>query len=82
MEILNLLSLLAEIGVTVLGLSLAINKKKIYGFFVSLTFAIYVLYDANRFFKFNISAEVLSFLFFVGSLSILLGVWQIYINTR
>ena len=76
------ISLLVEIIVTLLGVSLAVKKKKAYGWLIALTFGVYVFYDASRFFSFEIDNQTLSFLFLVASFSILGAVWQIYQKAR
>lgn len=78
MEILVIMSLVAEATVAVLGLAMAVSKKKSIGWGIALTFSIYVFYDSVRFFNLPITNEVIGFLFFVASLSILWVVWRIY----
>lgn len=78
MEILVIMSLVAEATAAVLGMALAISKKKDIGWGIALTFAIYVFYDAVRFFNLHVSNNVIGFLFFIASLSILWVVWRIY----
>jgi hypothetical protein len=77
-EILVIASLAAEVVVSLLGLALAISKKKDIGWGIALTFAIYVFYDSVRFLNLHISNSVIGLLFFIASLSILWVVWRIY----
>jgi hypothetical protein len=71
-------SIAIELLIFALGLILALQKKKIFGWFIALTFGIYFFYDLFRFLDAAISPDLLSVLFFVASLSILCAVWLIY----
>ena len=73
MNWMNFLSLLLEILVVLLGLRIAVTKRKFYGWLIALTFSIYVLYDLSRFTAFNLPS--LDMLFLVASASICLAVW-------
>jgi hypothetical protein len=65
-EIFVIMSLVAEATVAVLGLALAMARRKDIGWGIALTFGIYVC------------NEVIGILFFIASLSILWVVWRIY----
>ena len=73
MNIINFISLLLEVIVVVLGLKIALVKKKFYGWLIALTFIIYIIYDLSRFLKFTLAAHDL--LFLLASASICLAVW-------
>jgi hypothetical protein len=45
MNRLHLLTILLEAVVAVLGVMLAISKKKMYGWCIAVTFVLYVVYD-------------------------------------
>lgn len=74
----DLLSLVIEAAVTILGVLLALQKKKSYGLFIAFTFTIYVFYDSVRFLGVDVGESLLSWLFFLASLSVLIAVWQMY----
>lgn len=78
MNFIHLLSILLEVAVAVLGVMMATEKKKKYGYNIALTFAIYVFYDLASLYGLGIPAPTLYILFLVATLSILAGVWQIY----
>ena len=71
-------SILIEVLVCLLGIALAVQKKRIYGWFIAFTFGVYVVYDLLAFLKVQIAPEFLTLLFLAASLSILYAVWQIY----
>jgi len=68
MNIFNILSLLLEAVVAVLGVWIGLSQKKLYGWLIALTFAIYVVYDLGRFINVPIPAHNL--LFLIASASI------------
>jgi hypothetical protein len=78
MEIFVIISLAAEVLVAVLGLMLAIARKKDFGWGIALTFSIYVFYDLVRFLALPVSNEIIGSLFFIASISVLWAVWRIY----
>ena len=80
MNLLHLLSILLEAVVALLGIMLAIGKKKMYGWCIALTFLLYVVYDLASLLALNISQDTLYVIFFVATLSILWAVWNIFLE--
>ena len=78
MNAFDVISLLIEVVVVILGLMLAVSKRKSYGYLIALTFAIYVVYDSTRFLVVSVDQYLTSFLFLIASASILFAVWRIY----
>jgi hypothetical protein len=76
-NVLQVLAVLIEIIVALAGVRLATKGKKYYGWWIALTFALYVVFDLSRLELLPKSEEVLSPLFLIASLSILYGVWLI-----
>lgn len=81
MNIYHLASVLIEIIVILMGLKLALQNKG-YGWFIALTFSIYVFYDLSRFISIGISEQILDISFLIASLSILWAFWQISKKAR
>lgn len=77
-SILQPLSLFFEVLVLLLGIGLAVARKKVYGWGIALTFGLYVIYDATRFFSIPLPPDILGIIFFVASLSILWAVWTLW----
>lgn len=67
-----------EVILVVLGIAIALQKKRCYGWFFALTFGIYVIYDTLHYTGVEVSQNVLSGIFFIATLSILIGIWQLY----
>jgi hypothetical protein len=84
-NILHPISILFEFATAVLGVMLAVNKKKNYGWCIAITFAIWVFYDLVKFMPIlspsvylTLPDNLLYSMFFVAALSILYAVWSIY----
>jgi hypothetical protein len=80
MNLIQLVSILLELVVAVIGVMLAVYKKKRYGWFIALTFVLYVFYDLAYFLSLQISQDLLYYLFFVATLSILWAIWNIFLE--
>ena len=78
MNILHMILIIIKLTVTIMGVLIAVEKKKFYGWCIALTFGIYVLYDTSRLLLIDLPEDILQKLFFVASVSILIAVWQIY----
>ncbi|MFA6170728.1 MAG: hypothetical protein WCW67_06125 [Candidatus Margulisiibacteriota bacterium] len=88
---LHLVSIMLEMVAVVLGLMLALKKKKLYGWLISLTFVIYVFYDISNFLInagimyapfMDIPKEFLYTVFFLATLSIVWAVWEMYVEAK
>ncbi|VVB71794.1 Uncharacterised protein [uncultured archaeon] len=78
MNALQTISILLEGLVAVLGVMLAVNKKKYYGWCIALTFVLYVFYDLANLLALPISLDWLHLVFFVATVSILWSVWKVF----
>jgi hypothetical protein len=76
-NVLQIISIILEAVVAVFGIMLALSKGKSYGWFIALTFAIYVFYDIANLIPLNVSIHLLYPIFFVATVSILWAVWRI-----
>ena len=68
-NILQYISILIEVVIAVFGILIAFKRKKNYGFGIFFTFLIYTLYDLAKLTALNVSSTLLSFLFFLATLS-------------
>jgi hypothetical protein len=73
--VLQVLAVVIECMVALGGVRLATRGKKFYGWWIALTFALYVLFDAGRLGVISIGQGTAAVLFFIASLSILYAVW-------
>lgn len=77
---LQMISILLEMAVAFLAIMLAISKKKQYGWFIAFTYLIYVFYDLVHLLNLNISSDMLYFVFFAATVSILWAIWNIFLE--
>jgi hypothetical protein len=73
--VLQVLAVAIECMVALGGVRLALKGKKFYGWWIALTFALYVLFDAGRLGVISIGQGTAAVLFLIASLSILYAVW-------
>jgi hypothetical protein len=73
--VLQVLAVVIECIVALAGIRLATKGKKVYGWWIALTFALYVVFDLSRLGFLPKDEGVISPLFLVASLSILYAVW-------
>lgn len=78
MALLHTVSILLEAIVALLGALIAVQKRKPYGWLITLTFTIYVYYDLARYLGYNVNTTPLYQVFFLATLSALAAVWMIY----
>jgi len=72
------ISIVIELVIAVLGLMIALQKKKVYGWGIFVTFGIYVFYDLSKLMNWNIPELALQISFFIATLSALWAVYCIY----
>jgi len=80
MDALHSISILLEAVVAAMGVLLAVSKRKVYGWFVALTFVLYVVYDLANFLSWGISQDSLYIIFLVATVSILWAIWSIFLE--
>ena len=78
MRTLDVISVMLEICILVIGILFAAVKKKKYGWGIALTFGVYVFYDLARFSGMAVPRSFMSVLFFAASASMLWAVGVIY----
>lgn len=71
-------SILIEAIICATGIGIAVQKNKIYGWFIALTFGIYVVYDLVAFADIPVSPTLVAFIFLVATVSMLYVVWRLY----
>jgi hypothetical protein len=71
-------SILLEVMIFGFGLAIAVLKKKTFGWFIALTFGIYVIYDLSAFIGTSLPTDALAVIFLAASLSMLYVAWAIY----
>jgi len=76
-ELLQSLAVLVECAVAIIGIVIATRNRKQYGWFIAITFALFVLFDIFRIFAQPIPDLVHAVIFFIACASMLYAVWLI-----
>jgi hypothetical protein len=77
-NLLQTLAVLVEFTIAVLGVLIAIQNKKTYGWFIAATFSLYVLFDIYRIFALPLSADLQGFIFFIACCLMMCAAWLLY----
>ncbi len=80
MRTLDVISVMLEICILVMGILLAAVKKKKYGWGIALTFGVYTFYDLVRFSDVAMPRSIMSVLFLAASASMLWAVGVLYVR--
>lgn len=80
MSVMQIVSIFLEVVVAMLGAMLSLSKKKRYGWFIALTFVLYIFYDLADLLALQLSPDALYLIFFCATLSILWANWNIYLE--
>ncbi len=78
MEILQLISIILEAIIVLIGISIALAKKAALGWGFAVTFGIYVFYDLARYLHWQTEQTILQGLFFVATISAFWAIWSVY----
>lgn len=76
--IIQLVATLTEVIIALAAFLIAWKKKKQYGWFIGITFALFVLFDLARIFALEVSAERHALVLLVACLSMLYAVYLIW----
>ena len=71
-------SISIEVVICIIAIRIGLVKKKIYGWFIALTFGIYVVYHIVKYLDASFSPNVVSIIFLIATLSMLYAVWTLY----
>jgi hypothetical protein len=76
--IIQLVATLTEVIIALVAFLIAWKKKKQYGWFIGITFALFVLFDLARIFALEVSAELHALVLLIACLSMLYAVYLIW----
>jgi len=74
----QILAILIECAVAVIAVLIATRKNKTYGWFIAITFALFVIFDVDRIVLPTIISSLNSLFLLVACASMLYAVWLIY----
>lgn len=78
MDALQVVSILIEVLIVAVALSIGTVKGKVYGYGFALTFAVYAYYDLVNALSLTVSPGLLPLLFFMATVSALAAMWALY----
>jgi hypothetical protein len=77
-DLIQILAILIECAVVVVAVLIATHKKKVYGWFIALTFALFALFDVIRIVFADALSGIHAGLLLVACASMLYAVWLMY----
>jgi hypothetical protein len=77
-EIVQILAILVECAIAGIALLIAVRNKKVYGWFIAATFALFVLFDISRVFAVAVFPDIHALVFLVACVLMLYGTWLLY----
>jgi lipopolysaccharide export LptBFGC system permease protein LptF len=77
-DIVQILAIIVECFIAGIAFLIAVRNKKTYGWFIAITFALFVLFDISRIFALAISPDIHSLMFLIACTVMLSGTWLFY----
>jgi len=74
----QLAATLIEVAIAVIACLIAWKKEKVYGWFIGITFALFVLFDLARIFALDVSGDQHALILLIACLSMLYAVYLIW----
>lgn len=76
--IIQLIATLTEIVIALAACVIAWRKKKAYGWFIAVTFGLFVVFDLARIFALEVSADKYALVLLIACLSMLYAMWLLW----
>ncbi|MGA2122097.1 MAG: hypothetical protein ABSG49_08640 [Methanoregula sp.] len=74
----QLIATLIEAGIALVAFLIAWKKKKPYGWFIAVTFGLFVVFDLARIFALVVSPDRYALVLLIACLSMLYAVWLLW----
>lgn len=74
----QLMATLVEVVIAVAACLIALKKKKLYGWFIGITFGLFVIFDIGRIFSLEVSADHHALVLLIACLSMVCAVWLMW----
>ena len=74
----QLIATLAEVVVAIIAILIAVTKKKTYGWFMGITFGLFVVFDIARIFTLEMSAELHALVLLIACISMVYAAWLMW----
>ena len=74
----QLAATLVEVVIAIAACLIALKKKKMYGWFIGITFGLFVIFDIGRIFSLEVSADHHALVLLIACLSMVCAVWLMW----
>jgi hypothetical protein len=74
----QLAATIVEAIIAIAACLIAWKKQKLYGWFIAVTFGLFVIFDLGRIFALEVSADRYALVLLIACLSMLCAVWLIW----
>jgi hypothetical protein len=76
--IIQLIATLTEVVIALVAFLIAWKKKKTWGWFITVTFGLFVVFDLARIFALEVSADKYALVLLIACLSMLYAMWLLW----
>ena len=76
--VIQLIASLAEVFIALTAIRIAVQKKKVYGWYIAITFGLFVIFNIIRVFAIGMPAELDALVFLIAGMSMLYAVWLMW----
>jgi hypothetical protein len=77
-ETIQFIATLIEVVIALGACLIAVKKKKAYGWFIAITFGLFVIFDLARIFSLEVSAERHALVLLIACISMLYAIWLMW----
>jgi hypothetical protein len=77
-DVLQIIAVLFEIIIACAGVAIATRRKKFYGWFIAVTFGLFVVFDIARIFAMTLMEDLHALIFLIACGSMMFAVWLMY----
>ncbi|MGA2917494.1 hypothetical protein [Methanoregula sp.] len=74
----QLIATMTEVVIAFVAFLIGWKKKKLYGWFIAVTFGIFVIFDLARIFALDVAADKYALLLLIACLSMLYAMWLLW----
>lgn len=74
----QLIATMTEVVIAFVAFLIGWKKKKLYGWFIAVTFGLFVIFDLTRIFALEVAADKYALLLLIACLSMLYAMWLLW----
>jgi len=76
--VIQIIASLAEVLIALVAIRIAVHQKKAYGWYIAITFGLFVIFNTIRVFTLGMPAELDALVFLMAGLSMLYAMWLLW----